>query len=96
MKIKTDVSLTYTAVVWIFLFLAAFGAITAGLGLNGSTAFNLKVGTSEVGTTNVGIAILVIAAIVVVYLLTRSPKGVRVLMQPKTFVHNATKILLQK
>jgi hypothetical protein len=74
-----NISITFTALIWLGMFLAAAGAVVAILGIGGAIEFSGKVGGAEVKTTSMGLAILAIGGLLAGGVATRLPKGTEVL-----------------
>ncbi|GAC1447669.1 MAG: hypothetical protein PVS3B1_32810 [Ktedonobacteraceae bacterium] len=71
--------ITFTALIWSGILIAAFGAIVAVFGVTGATVFEGKIGDIEVKTQSVGLAILVIGAVLAGFIATHLPGDVRIL-----------------
>lgn len=69
-------NVTFTALIWLGMFLALAGAAVAIFGIGAPTNFDAKLGGGEVSTTNLGLAILAIGAAMAAFVATRLPKGV--------------------
>lgn len=79
---RRRISITYTAIAWVGLFLAVFGALVAALGLGGVTTFTFKwKDVIELNSTSVGLIIMVTGVILALYQANHLPKGVGVLMK---------------
>jgi hypothetical protein len=80
-------SITFTALIWFGMLLAAAGAAVAILGIGGAVEFSAKVGSTELKTTSVGLAICAIGCLLAGGVATRLPKDVAVLATRKpTFI----------
>jgi hypothetical protein len=73
---STKPNVTFTALIWLGMFLALAGAAVAVFGIGAPTSFDAKLGDGEVSTTNLGLAIMVVGAIMAAYVATKLPKGV--------------------
>ena len=70
--------ITYTALIWTGIILALFGAITAVLGLGGTTVFEASLGNINVKTNQTGLAILAVGAALAGTVALKLPERVRV------------------
>jgi hypothetical protein len=74
---KKEKSVTFTALVWLCMFLMIFGAVVAVLGLGGSTFLQFAIQDTQIKTTNVGLAIMGIAALTITFFIAKHPKDVQ-------------------
>ena len=78
MTARVKPSVTFTALVWFGMLLAAAGATVAILGIGNLIEFSGKVAGAEVKTTSLGLAILAIGALLAGVVAIRLPKGTTV------------------
>jgi len=71
-------SVTFTALIWFGMVLAAVGVVVALLGVGDAVDFNVKLGDAEVTTSSLGLAILAVGALLAGFVATRLPKNVAV------------------
>lgn len=79
---KQEISITFTAIIWVGLLLAIFGAVVAALGLGGVTTFTFKwKDVVELNSTSIGLIIMAAGILSTLYQANHLPKGTRVLMR---------------
>jgi len=86
-KKGNKISITFTAIIWVGLLLAVFGALVAALGLGGVTTFTFKwKDVVELNSTSIGLIIMVAGILLALYQANHLPGGTRVLV--KTLLGN--------
>jgi hypothetical protein len=76
---KKQISITYTALIWLGMGLCVAGAVAAILGAGGSTSFELEFGDFKAKTAQVGLSIMVIGAALAGLIAVKLPAGVKVM-----------------